>query len=477
MLPSDLQNMAITETIKSTTETHTSHSPEQDGLPLPQRYFAAAALLLVIAIGVIDSSITNIALPTISKSLNVSPASAVWVVNAYTITIIATLLPFSSLAEKIGFKRLLRIGIIIFTVGAIGSMFANSLSQLITTRIIQGFGCSALMSLFGGLVRHIYPRNKLAMGISLNAMIVGASSLVSPSLGAFIIGIASWHWIYGFTIPLCLLAFIMTAYVPRVKRINKRFDYLSAVLNALTLGGFITALDLIFSQPLLCAIFLSISMVSGYFLYRRCIAQPLPLVPIDLLKVIPFRDAVIVSSMSFAAASLTMISAPFYFQSGLHMSPTTIGLLFSAWPIATLFTAPFTAKLSNKYPASILAGLGNLTMSISLACLLLLSENTHPFYFSLCLFGAGVGFGFFQTPNNKAIILSAPSHRASATGGMQSTARLFGQCTGAALVALCFTLNPEHGHYYGILLGCVIISLASLVNLSRYLRKTDISIL
>lgn len=470
--------MAITENIKSTiSETTTGAHQEQDGLPTPQRYFAIAALLLIIATSVIDSSITNIALPTISKSLNIPPASAVWIVNAYTITIIATLLPFSALAEKIGFKRLLRIGIIIFIIGAIGSMLANSLSHLICTRIIQGLGSSALMSIFGGLVRHIYPRNKLAMGISLNAMTVGASALLSPSLGAFIIKIASWHWIYGFAIPLSFLAFVMTAYVPRVKRVDKRFDYPSAILNALTLGGFIAALDLAFSQAILSLCFFFISIIAGYFLYQRSLNQAHPLVPIDLLKILSFRDAIVVSSMSFAAASLTMISAPFYFQAGLGMSATTVGLIFSAWPIATLIIAPITGKLSNKYPASILAGSGSLMMAVGLACLLLLPASSHPFYFALCLFVAGLGFGFFQTPNNKAILLSAPSHRSSATGGMQSTARLFGQCSGAALVAVCFTLSTTNGHFYGILLGCIVISLASLVNLSRYLRKTDVAVL
>ena len=467
--------MAISETLKSPSPSE--GTPSQDGLPTPQRYLAAMALLVVIAIGVIDSSITNIALPTISKNLNVLPATTVWIINAYTITIIATLLPFSALAEQIGFRRLLRIGIVIFMLGAIGSMFANSLEHLIVTRIIQGIGCSAFMSLFGGLVRNIYPRRLLATGISLNAMVVGAAALISPSLGAFIIGIASWHWIYGFTIPLCLLALILTLYVPRVKRVEKPFDYLSAVLNALALGGFIAFLDLAFSHTVISLCLLAVSVISGYVVYKRAQTDHSPLVPIDLLKNISFRDAVIVSAMSFAAASLTMISAPFYFQHELHMSTKTVGLLFSAWPIAGLIISPIAARLSNKYPASVLAGSGSLIMCFGLVILLFLPEDSPPIYFGLCLFCAGLGFGFFQTPNNKAILLSAPPHRSSATGGMQSTARLFGQCTGAALVALCFTISPENGHYNGITLGAIVIGLASLVNLSRYIRKTDTSVI
>lgn len=447
-----------------------------DGLPTPQRYLAALTLLMAIAIGVVDSSITNIALPTISRELGIAPASAVWIINVYTITIITTLLPFSALAEQIGFKRLLRIGFVVFMLGAVGSMFANSLPHLITTRVIQGLGCSALMSLFGGLVRNIYPRRQLATGISLNAMMVGAAALVSPSLGAFIISIASWHWIYGFTIPLCILALFLTVYVPRVKRVEKKFDYISAILNALTLGSFIVALDVALSRPLLSVVSLIVSVCAGYWLYRRTSQQSTPLVPVDLLKIISFRDAVLVSSMSFASASLIMISAPFYFQAGLQMSPKVVGLLFSSWPIATLIIAPIAGRLSNKYPASVLAGLGSLVMCLSTLSLLLLPEDTPSFFFGLCLFGAGMGFGFFQTPNNKAILLSAPEHRASATGGMQSTARLFGQCVGAALVALCFSISHEHGHYYGIMVGCIVIGCTSLVNLTRYIRKTDVAV-
>lgn len=449
---------------------------EPNGLPTPQRYLAAATLMLIIAIGVIDSSITNIALPTISQSLGISPASSVWIINAYTITIIASLLPFSSLAEKIGFKRLLRIGIVVFMLGAIGSMLSQSLEQLIVTRIIQGLGCAAFMSLFGGLVRHIYPRHLLATGISRNAMMVGGAALISPSLGAFILGMGSWHWIYGFTVPLCLLALGMTNYIPRVKRIEKRFDYTSAALNALTLGGFITALDLILSHPTLSTVFFTISLIAAYILYRRSRQQTSPLVPTDLLHIPSFRDAVIVSSMSFAAASMTMISVPFYFQSGLGMSAQTVGILFSTWPVATLLISPISARLSNHYPTSVLAGLGNLLMSISLLCLLLLPEDTPALGFGACLFFAGLGFGIFQTPNNKAILLSAPPHRASATGGMQSTARLFGQCIGAALVAVCFTIDPQTGHGDGILVACIIISCASVMNLLRYLRKTDLAL-
>lgn len=464
--------MPIQPSIKAPFQASAPEAP--DGLPTPQRYFAAATLILAIAIAVIDSNISNIALPTISQALGITPSLTVWVINAYTITIIATLLPFSALAEKIGFKRQLRIGIIIFMGGALLSMLSNNFPLLIIARIIQGIGCSAFMALFGSLVRNIYPHNKLAIGISINAMTVGTCALISPSLGAFILSITSWHWVYGFSIPFCFLALALSYYVPRLERNNKPFDYTSTLLNALAFGCFIGALDLLFTHFFIGCLLLAVSIGSAYFLYRRSQKQENALVPIDLFELVPFRLAVIVSSMSFTVSTIIMISLPFYFHHGIGFSTSTIGLLFSVWPVANLIIAPIIARLSNQYPASILAGGGNLIMFIGLLILILLPKDSSPLLFAVCLFISGFGFGFFQTPNNKALLLSAPRHRSNAVGGVQSTARLFGQCLGAALVALCFTIDINQP--YSIIIACFVALLASLVNLRRYLNKSDVAI-
>lgn len=449
----------------------------QDGLPIPQRYWAVAGLLLVIIIGVIDTSITNIALPTIAKDLGVSPSAAIWVVNTYMITIFATLLPFSALAERLGFRRMFRIGVGVFMLGAVGSMLADSLIALAMSRMVQGLGCSCFMSLFGGLVRNIYPRAKLAFGISLNAMVVGGAALISPSLGAFIISIASWHWIYGFTIPLCFIALYFSLYLPRLERLQSPFDYISAILNAITLGGFICALDLMFSEPKISLSLFILILFTGFFLYHRSQARQNPLVPIDLLRITIFRDAILISSLSFTAATLVMISAPFYFQNTLGMPTHVVGLLFSSWPIAGLFSTPLAARLSNLYPSSLLAGLGNIIILVGIILLVSWPAGTHPALYGLSLFICGLGFGFFQTPNNKAMLLSTPKHRSSATGGMQSTARIFGQCTGAALASVWFALDLSTGHFFAMVTGAVVIAIAAGINLVRYLNKSDRSII
>jgi DHA2 family multidrug resistance protein-like MFS transporter len=124
---------------------------------VPQRYWAALTLCVAITITVFDASMANVALPAIAASLAIDPSAVVWVVIAYNLTVVATLLPLSAVAERIGFPRMFALGMAVFMVSSLASASSGSLPALIASRIVQGLGSSMLMCLFGGLVRNIYP--------------------------------------------------------------------------------------------------------------------------------------------------------------------------------------------------------------------------------------------------------------------------------------------------------------------------------
>src|SRR5690606_8657987 len=130
-----------------------------------------------------------------------TPAAAVWIVNAYNLTIVLTLLPFSALAERIGFKRMFAGGLVLFMTASLASALSTSLLMLTVARILQGVGAASLMCLFGGLVRNIYPLALLGRGISVNAMVVGVMSVLGPSVGAAILSVATWQWIFAVNVP------------------------------------------------------------------------------------------------------------------------------------------------------------------------------------------------------------------------------------------------------------------------------------
>lgn len=448
-----------------------------EGLPKPQRYWAVTAMILAIAVAVIDSSIANLALPTISKDLAIPPHLSIWVVNAYLVTLIATTIPMSALGERIGFVAMFRLGITIFMCGSILCALSTNMSMLITGRVINGLGGAVMMSIFGAMMRHIYPVREIANGISINAMVVGTTAVLSPGIGAFILSISSWQWIFVFAIPFCLLSLIFSRFLPRVPAITSPYDYKSAILYIITLGSFITGCDLVVSNTPFGLFLLIIAAISGTILWRHSANKSAPLFPVDLFRIHTFRYAVIVSALCFGGASSAMISLPFFYENTIGVDTATVGMLFMTWPIGSTLMARPAAILSAKYPSSILAAIGSIVIFIALLALVLLPTDAWLGFYALCMFCSGLGFGFIQTPNNKTILLSTPIHRSGATGATQSSARVFGQSVGAAGVAICFHLFVSQGVYYAISLGIIAVAISALINLVRFSRGKDIEII
>jgi DHA2 family multidrug resistance protein-like MFS transporter len=161
-----------------------------NGLPVPQRYWSAATIWLALTISVLDGSIANVALPTIARDLSSPPAEAVWVVNAYQLTIVVSLLPLAALGEMIGYRRVFQTGVVLFTLASLGCTFCHSLLALAIARAIQGFGAAGIMSENGALVRYTYPANMLGRGLGLNALVASAAAALGPTVASGILAVA-----------------------------------------------------------------------------------------------------------------------------------------------------------------------------------------------------------------------------------------------------------------------------------------------
>ena len=456
------------------------HKPESsatelvDGLPNPRRRWAALTLLIGIGMSVLDSSMSNVALPTIARELNQSAAAVVWIVNAYGLTLVMTLLPMSAIGERTGFKRLFKYGLLLFTVASVASSLAPTLPLLLLCRVLQGLGGSAIMCLFGALVRHIYPPKLMARGIGINAMMVGVTSVLGPTIGSFILSVSSWHWIFAINIPIGLLALLGVKYLPDVAPIKGRFDWQSACLSMLTVGLIIVGIDYLSTYTWQSVCVIVLGALTGVILMRRSNQQPAPLVPVDLLKISSLRFAIAASLCTFSAQMATFISLPFYLQQTLHRPQSSVGMLMAAWPMGAALIALVAGRLSNIYPVAILSGLGAGSMATGIAIIVLMPESASDVWLMLAMALAGIGFGFFQTPNNRVIIGSAPRHRAGALGGLQATTRVFGQTFGAAMVASAFSLSVTVGPTLGLIVGITFASIAVLVNVIRH-RQAGVS--
>lgn len=442
----------------------------QDGLPAPQRYWSILAIGLAITLAVLDSAVANIALPTIAREFQVDPADAIWIVNAYQLAIVVSLLPLASLGEIVGFARVYWAGLALFTLASLGCALSSTLAELTIARVAQGFGAAGIMAINAALVRFTYPHRLLGRGVGINALVVSLASAAGPTVASAILSVASWQWLFAINVPLGIATFAIAVFaLPKTPTVARRFDVVSAGLNALAFGLVITGLDGITrsDHPGLGVAVLAAGAASGYALARRELKQTHPLLPLDLLRIPVFALSIATSICSFCAQMLALISLPFFFETALGRSAVETGLLLTPWPIAVGIVGPIAGSLSDRLSSAILGGVGLVLMSIGLALLALLPLDAGSLDIAWRMALCGFGFGLFQAPNNRTMIAAAPRHRSGAAGGMLATARLTGQTAGATLVAVFFVLSPGRGESVSLGVAAALALAGALASIAR----------
>jgi MFS transporter, DHA2 family, multidrug resistance protein len=440
-----------------------------DGLPVPRRYWAIAAIVLAITMSSLDSSIANLALPSIARDLHTTKAASIWVINAYQIAILAALLPLASLGEIIGYRLISQSGLVVFTLASLGCALATSLPFLSCARVLQGLGAAGMMSVSAALVRFTYPQAMLGRAMGINAFAVAVAAAIGPTVAAAVLAIAPWPWLFGINVPIGLVAFVIAVRaLPATARTQRPLNYGGALLYALTAISVMAGLQAFAhntAQWLAVAELIG-GAVLGYALVRHEISRAAPLVPFDLLRIKLFSLSVATSIASFMAQMAGLVALPFEIQR-LGRSAVETGLLMTPWPVAVAIAAPLAGRLADRYPAGILGGIGLLLLATGLSLLAVFPENGAPADFLWRMALCGLGFGFFQAPNNRALLAAAPRARSGAAGGMLASARLSGQTLGAALVAVALRLSPNTGSNTVLWAGAGIAVCGALISMSR----------
>lgn len=445
----------------------------EDGLPIPQRYWAMVTVGLAVIISTLDSSIANVALPTIATDLGATPASSIWIVNAYQLAITISLLPLASLGEIHQYRRIYVAGLAVFTASSLACALSHSLDALTISRIIQGFGAAGILSVNSALVRFIYPRAWLGRAIGINAVIVSISAAVGPTVASAILSVTSWEWLFAINVPLGIIALLGAGALPVTPSGSHRFDGLSALLSALTFGLMITAIDGVGHHEPLVAIAGEAVLTLGFgaVLVWRQLSQAWPLLPVDLMRIPIFAMSIATSFCSFIAQMMAYVSLPFYFQDFLGRSAVATGLLMTPWPLTTAVVAPIAGRLADRYSVGMLGGIGLVIFGVGIGLMAILPAHPGSADIIWRMAVCGFGFGLFQSPNNRAIINAAPRERSGGASGMIGTARLLGQTTGAALVALIFGISEHSGTIIALIIAAGISILAAMVSSLRVFNQ------
>jgi DHA2 family multidrug resistance protein-like MFS transporter len=444
-------------------------APEvNSGLPQPQRSIAIAAVLLAMTLVVLDAAIANVALPTIALSLHVTPAMSVLVVTAYQTALVMMLLPAAALGESLGYRRIFQAGAALFAVASVACAWSPSLPWLVAARFVQGIGGAAVMALGVALLRFAVPLERLGTAIGWNALTVALSSAAGPTIGAAILSVANWPWLFAVNLPVGAAVLLASRALPSVAGTARRFDVFSVALNILAFASLVLGAEVLPAWPL-WSIALFVGSALGFAaLIRREKPKDAPLIPLDLLRAPSFRVSVIASICCFAGQTAGLVALPFYLQQALAQSPLMTGLTMTPWPLTVAVVAPLMGHLADRVSTAWLCAAGGACLAIGLAAsgLWPLQDEVWPLAMLAAL--CGLGFGLFNVPNNRNMFFSAPRERSAAAGGMQGTARLIGQTTGAVITTLLFALTPvELAPRIGLVIGALLTLAAGLVSLAR----------
>ncbi|MDE6507303.1 MAG: MFS transporter [Alistipes sp.] len=415
---------------------------------MPRRLGAVVAVAFGVGLSVLDSAIANVALPTLGAELGVSAADSVWIVNAYQLAIMVSVLPLAALGETLGYRKIYVGGLALFTLASAGCALAGSFAALVLARAVQGFGAAAVTSVNTTLIRFIYPRAALGRGMGINATVVAVSSVAGPALAAAILSAAPWPWLFAVNIPVGIVALGLSAkYLPQnpVGSAGHRPRWRDMALNALTFGLLMASVEGAshgWDGRVLAACLL-VMLAAGWRFVRSQRREEHPLLPLDLLRIPVFSVSVATSVCSYLAQMLSMVALPFYLQHTLGYDEVAAGLLLTAWPAVIVVVAPAAGMLVGRLHPGALGGTGLAAMAAGLAALAWLPDEPSAADIVWRLVVGGAGFALFQSPNNSLLIASAPPERSGSASGMLATARLTGQTTGAALMALLFHTLPD----------------------------------
>lgn len=401
------------------------------------------AVLAVLVVGTVlaplDSSIVNIALPAIAAQFGERLSAVGWVTSAYLLTTASLLLPMGRLGDMWGLRRLYAGGLVLFGIGSLLSALAPALPLLITTRVFQAVGASAIFAAGPALVTRTFPAGRRGWALGYISLAVSVGLTAGPALGGLLVGTFGWPSIFVINIPLTLgAAAVAWRLLPDECPESERFDVAGAVLASVTLLALLLGLSRAdeagFLSPLVLGSVAFALVTGGAFVWweRRVAA---PMVDPRLFRSRAFSAGIGSATLAYLALLAVTFTIPFHLTRIVGLDTRVAGLLLTATPIAMALFAPTAGRLSDRHGSRGLATLGIATLSAGLLGASFLTAGSPIAAVPATLFVIGAGMAVFQTPNTAAILRAVPRERAGVGSAFVAVARNVGMAVGIALAA------------------------------------------
>jgi len=397
-----------------------------------------------------------VSLPTIAAALNADILSVSWALISYQLAGICLSVVFGRLGDIHGRYPISGAGFVIMTITSFLCGVAPSVGWLIVFRLVQGIGAAMIASAARVLAMEAMPEGAEGRANGFMTMSFHGGLLLGPPLGGLVIDLLNWRWIFFLLVPFGVAGIVLTAMRARRRRVAPSgrppaVDYVGATLlvvltMALTLVVDRRSAEAIGVGQTGVMIVVFALTLAGFLVHERRAVNPV--VNLALFRIRMFAFSVLSLLVFAITSSVLTFLLPFYLQDVLHHSPSFIGLLFLSAPVLTISLAALAGLLTDRIGPMIPASIGLSVIMMGFAIGVVLKVDSHWSLPALLLACTGIGQGFFNTPNQTAIIGSVPrEYRGFATGLVQmifGVGSLLGISLGGALLTVMFR------HYSGI---------------------------
>lgn len=406
-------------------------------LELKWRVFLTVAVGILIS--TLDSSILNIANPSIARGFGVELQEVQWVVNAYLLVITSTLIFFGRLGDIRGSNRIFTLGFLVFAVGSLGCSLAGSLFILVGMRILQGLGASMMMATGIGIVSNIFPDSERGKALGLTGTMVALGNMLGPGVGGLLLAGFDWPVIFLINIPIGIVGFYLGyRYLPQEDREAKQISF--DLPGTIILAAMVTTLLLALSGDGLDLYLLGASLLGLAVLCWWERRAPVPLLDFVLFRNRTFIAGNLVAVVAYSSHNSVLFLLPFYLEAIQGLPPANSGLIMTTAPIVMAFAAPLAGHLSDRYGSPPITALSLGLLAGAFAMFSSLRADSSIFFIMAALAVMGLAMGTFGSPNTSSILGSMPKEKAGYGGGFIATNRNLSYSLGISLSVLIFSL-------------------------------------
>lgn len=412
-------------------------------------WLALTAIGLFTVMANLDSSIVNIALPTLSRDFKIPTSMAAYTVIIYMVVMSGLLVLGGRLGDIISKSRIFKYGMYVFTFGSLLASISPNFDFLQIARIVQAIGASATLANSYGLISQIFPPATRGKAMGFNTLFISGGFIIGPALGGLLLQHFIWQSIFMINLPIGVIAIIMgTLFLPRKQsgKMPKQFDWLGAVLLFFNISAFILFLEM--GQTIGFSSLIVIEMVVGFVVVGIWFViheqrHPFPLLDMSIFKIREFTLTLFALVFVMMTNSFFDIVFPFYLQSILKWSVGTAGLMMIVFPAVMAIVAPLGGGLGDHFDRVKIAVIG--------ACLLVIAQLIY-MTFGLTTTVAwmigvsavnGIGTGFFVANNTTLIMAQIPRPQLGVAGAVQSLLTNIGQVLGVVFANLSLYMTTS----------------------------------